>query len=327
MDRDLTIPKTLSFVVPIYNEEECIPELIRRFDPIVKAFAKDWNVSAKVIFVDDGSKDSSFAQLKDLSAGYAWMLLLKLSRNFGHQIAVTAGLDAADSDYVCIIDADLQDPPELVFDMLKIMETGVNIVYGKRRSRQGETRLKRTTASVFYRTLRFLTEVDIPPDTGDFRLIDSKVLRALKQMPEHNRFLRGMVPWVGFKSVAFEYHRDSRFAGTTKYPLRKMLRLGLDAVLSFSAKPMRIASYLGVLMVLASFAGLFAMLYLWTFTSVVIPGLMVGLSATVLMNGVTLVIVGIMGEYISRIYVEVQRRPLYLVDSVYEIRPEKELQK
>lgn len=305
-----------SFVVPIFNEQECIEELVKRLDGTLKQVAEVHNMITQVIFVDDGSSDNSVEMLHAAAKVHPWVVIVKLSRNFGHQIAVTAGLNICDSDYICIIDGDLQDPPELVVDMITRAKEGFNVVYGKRIQREGETGFKKLTAFAFYRVLRSMTKVDIPADTGDFRLIDKKVLEALKALPEHNRFLRGMIPWLGYRSTAFMYNRDVRHGGETKYTFRKMIRLAANAIFSFSARPLELTVLLGLSMTGLSFAGLIIMLMLWLFTERVVPGLMIMLSTTILMNGLVLTVVGVIGAYIGRIYTEVQGRPLYLVDYI-----------
>ena len=316
MTRQNQQQERFSFVVPIYNEQDCIEELVTRLDGALKKMTDTHGMACQAMFVDDGSSDKSIEMLHTAAQSYPWIVIVKLSRNFGHQIAVTAGLNICDSDYVCIIDGDLQDPPELAVDMVTRAKEGYNVIYGQRIRRDGETGFKKLTAYAFYRVLRSMTKVDIPADTGDFRLIDKKVLEALKDLPEHNRFLRGMIPWLGYRSTAFMYKRDVRHGGETKYTVRKMVRLAANAIFSFSARPLELTVFLGLLMTGLSVAGLLVMLLLWLFTERVVPGLMVMLSTTVLMNGLVLTVMGVIGAYVGRIYTEVQGRPLYLVDYI-----------
>jgi dolichol-phosphate mannosyltransferase len=270
-------------------------------------------VDVEFIFVDDGSVDSSLDILKVYSEKDKSIKILSFSRNFGHQIAITAGIDIALGDYVAVIDADLQDPPELIIDMYRMALKGYDIVYGKRRSRAGESAFKKLTALWFYRLLNYMCEVDIPVDTGDFRLMSKRVVEAFKKLRERHRFVRGMVPWLGYKSIALEYDRAERFAGETKYPLRKMVSFATNAILSFSSKPLTIAANLGFLAILAGLLGGLYMLYLKLFTSIAVPGITAVLLAIVFFSGVQLLLIGILGEYIARIFEEIKERPLYLV--------------
>jgi len=245
--------------------------------------------------------------------------IISLSRNFGHQIAITAGIDLASGDYVAVIDGDLQDPPELIADMYRKALTGFDVVYGKRLKRAGETIFKKVTAAAFYRFLNYMCEIDIPTDTGDFRLMSRKVVDAFKQMRERHRFVRGMVPWLGFKSAPLEYDRAERFAGETKYPLSKMLAFATNAILSFSSKPLTMAIRLGFLTIFVGLIGATYMLYLKLFTSIPVPGLTAVLLSIVLFSGVQILLIGIVGEYISRIFEESKGRPLYLVAETINI--------
>jgi len=245
--------------------------------------------------------------------------VISLSRNFGHQIAITAGIDMASGDFVAVIDGDLQDPPELIADMYRKALTGFDVVYGKRRTRAGETIFKKATAAGFYRLLNYMCEIEIPTDTGDFRLMSRKVVDAFKQMRERHRFVRGMVPWLGFKSVPLEYDRAERFAGETKYPLKKMLAFATNAILSFSSKPLTMAIRLGFLTILAGLVGAAYMLYLKLFTSIPVPGLTAILLSIVLFSGVQILLIGVVGEYIARIFEEIKGRPLYLVAETINI--------
>jgi dolichol-phosphate mannosyltransferase len=271
-------------------------------------------VDTELIFVDDGSSDDSLAILKDLAVSWGGAIkLIALSRNFGHQIAITAGIDKANGDYVAVIDADLQDPPELIGEMFQLAQKGYDVVYGKRKSRAGESWFKKVTASAFYRVLSYMCEIEIPLDTGDFRLMSRRAVDAFKLLREKNRFVRGMVPWLGFKSVPFEYHREERYAGKTKYPLRKMLAFAVNAILSFSKKPLTLAVRLGFMTVLLGIILGVYVLYLKLFTSIPVPGVTVIILSIVIFGGAQIFLIGVVGEYIARIFEEVKRRPLYLV--------------
>jgi len=301
----------LTIVVPVFNEEESIAEAVRRLTDLKNVLAARLDV--ELIFVDDGSTDRSLGILASIAAAESWVKIIVLSRNFGHQIAITAGIDAALGDYVAVIDADLQDPPELIERMYDVALTGYDVVYGQRRSRAGESWFKRTSAAAFYRILSYMCEMEIPVDTGDFRLMSRRVVDAFKQLRERHRFVRGMVPWVGFKSLSIEYHRDKRQAGVTKYPLSKMLAFATNAILSFSKKPLTLAIRLGFLtiifgLVLGSYA-----LYLKLFTAVQVPGVTAVLVTIIVFGGIQILLIGIIGEYIARIFEEVKNRPLYLV--------------
>jgi glycosyltransferase involved in cell wall biosynthesis len=234
-----------SVIVPMYNEEEVIPETYRRLTKVMEGFGESY----EIIFINDGSRDNTKAMLSELCKTDKRVKMIDFARNFGHQIAITAGMDYAAGECMVIIDGDLQDPPELIPEMIKIWRSGYDVVYGKRKARQGETFFKKFTAKAFYRILGKLTDIDIPVDTGDFRLIDRRVCEALKQLPERNRYVRGLMSWVGFKQTAIEFERSERFAGETKYPLKKMLKLAMDGIMSFSYKPLKIASYLGTLFI------------------------------------------------------------------------------
>lgn len=307
----------LSIVVPVFNEEESITETVRRLLVLRDKLAQE--IDVELVFVNDGSKDRSLPLLRDIAGDTASVKVISFSRNFGHQIAITAGIDLAAGDYVAVIDADLQDPPELIADMYRLALTGFDVVYGKRRSRAGETVFKKATAAVFYRLLNYMCEIDIPSDTGDFRLMSRKVVDAFKQLRERHRFVRGMVPWLGYRVAPLEYDRAERFAGETKYPLRKMLAFATNAILSFSSKPLTMAIRLGFLTILAGIAGGSYMLYLKLFTNIPIPGLTAVLLAIVIFSGVQILLIGVVGEYIARIFEEIKGRPLYLVDETINI--------
>lgn len=307
----------LSIVVPVFNEEESITETVKRLQKLQDDLAQEINV--ELIFVDDGCKDKTLAHLRSFAIHNPNVKIISLSRNFGHQIAITAGIDLASGDYVAVIDGDLQDPPELIADMYRKALTGFDVVYGKRRTRAGETIFKKATAAGFYRLLNYMCEIDIPTDTGDFRLMSRKVVDAFKQMRERHRFVRGMVPWLGFKSVPLEYDRAERFAGETKYPLKKMLAFATNAILSFSSKPLTMAIRLGFLTICAGILGGIYMLYLKLFTNIPIPGLTAVLLSIVVFSGVQILLIGVVGEYIARIFEEIKGRPLYLVAETINI--------
>jgi dolichol-phosphate mannosyltransferase len=301
---------TLSIVVPCFNEEAVVGETYRRLCDLRRAIEGFW---IEFVFVDDGSHDNTFEVLRVLATGDPAMKVIGLARNFGHQVAVTAGIDAAVGDALVIIDADLQDPPELIPDMIAKWREGYDVVYGKRLDRPGESWFKLWTASVFYRVLNRLSSVPIPLDAGDFRLISGRVAGALRAMPERDRFLRGMVSWVGFRQFALPYSRARRFAGQSKYPLGKMFRFSTDGILSFSSVPLQLSVGLGLLSAALALAGIFYALFLRIFTSIWVEGWTALMIAVLFIGGVQLISVGILGAYVGRIYNEIKRRPLYVV--------------
>lgn len=307
----------LSVVIPLFNEEESIIETVNRLQKMREDISKE--VDVELIFVDDGCRDKTLNYLRDFAANDSNIKVISLSRNFGHQIAITAGIDLSSGDYVAIIDGDLQDPPELIITMYHTALSGFDVVYGKRRTRAGETIFKKITAAGFYRFLNYLCEIDIPTDTGDFRLMSRKAVDAFKQMRERHRFVRGMVPWLGYKSIPLEYDREERFAGETKYPLRHMLAFATNAVLSFSSKPLTMAVRLGAFTIFTGILGGLYMLYLKLFTSIPIPGLTAILLSIVLFGGMQILLIGLVGEYIARIFEEIKGRPLYLVTETINI--------
>ena len=302
---------SLDIIVPIFNEIECIDVLLERLLALKEAESDKF--CAFFIFVDDGSTDGSTEALLEIGEKHPFVKVVILSRNFGHQLAVSAGLDYADSEYVAIIDADLQDPPELLSNMFDELIKGVDVVYGQRKIREGETVFKKITASWFYRALSFMCEVDIPRDTGDFRIMTKRVASELKGMRERHRFIRGMVPWVGFKSFAYKYDRQERLAGETKYPLSKMISFAFDAIFSFSKKPLIYATRLGLSAMALSFVGVLYMVYLKLFTNAVVAGVTVLITTIVFIGGVQILVLGIIGEYVARIFEESKARPLYVV--------------
>jgi len=302
----------LSLIIPIFNEEEVLPELHRRLSEVMSEIGQSVR-SWEVVFVDDGSKDDSLRLLKGMAAAEPRFKVLSFSRNFGHQLAITAGIDYAEGDAVVIIDADLQDPPEVIQQMIAKWREGFDVVYGVRRTRAGETWFKKLTAALFYRVLRvMLGGLPIPVDAGDFRLIGRPVVLTLRTLKEKHRFVRGMVTWVGFKQHALLYDREARFAGETKYPFTKMLRFAMDAITSFSIVPLRFATWLGVMAgVVAGIAALFV-IYAKLFLNDTVQGWTTIMIAVALGSSAQLIMIGVLGEYIGRIYEEIKRRPLYV---------------
>nr|WP_314902315.1 glycosyltransferase family 2 protein [uncultured Deefgea sp.] len=300
----------LSVVIPCYNEEEVISETLKRLRDF-RATVLD--MDCEFIFVDDGSKDRTRELLIAAQAADPEIRIVGFARNFGHQTAVTAGIDAASGDAVVLIDADLQDPPEVVSEMIALWRSGYHVVYGTRVDRPGESALKLVTARAFYRVLNQLSDVPIPLDTGDFRLMDRKVVDVLKAMPERDRFVRGMVSWVGFKQVALPYRRAERFAGESKYPLRKMIRFATDGILSFSTKPLQLSITIGLLSSFIALIGIINTLFVRLTTPDWVAGWAEIMVAILFLGGVQLMCIGILGEYIGRIYNEIKRRPLYVV--------------
>ena len=298
---------TLSIVIPLFNEAGNVDELLRRVGTVVRELP-DPPLDYEVICVDDGSRDTLLAA----SRIDPHLRVLSLSRNFGHQIAATAGLDASRGDAVVLMDGDLQDPPELIAEFLEKYRAGYDVVYATRRRRSGESRFKIWTAAAFYRIVRHLTNVSIPVDTGDFRLMSRRVIDALRQTRERHRFLRGLVSWVGFNQIGIPYDRDVRFAGKTKYPFSKMLKFAIDGITAFSEIPLRFASYLGF--ITSSFAFLYAVVVL---TLKILgynePGYTSTILTVLFLGGVQLIGIGILGEYVGRIYDEIKARPLYFI--------------
>lgn len=301
---------TVSIVVPCYNEEEVIPETYRRLAALADSRPSE---KFELLFVDDGSRDRTLAYLREIATQDARVHVIAFSRNFGHQLAVTAGIDHATGDALVLIDADLQDPPEVVADMIDRWREGFDVVYGVRTERRGESRFKLATAHIFYRLLNQLSDTPIPLDTGDFRLIDREVADILRRMPERDRFIRGLVSWVGFKQLALPYSRSARFAGSTKYPLRKMLRFASDGMVSFSVKPLKLAITIGVLSAALACFGIIFVLSVRLLTDNWVPGWTATIIAILFLGGIQLLCTGILGEYIGRIYMQSKGRPLYVV--------------
>jgi polyisoprenyl-phosphate glycosyltransferase len=303
----------LSIVVPCFNEEECLGALHER---LVAAARKAVGQDYEIVLVNDGSRDSSWSMMQRLAAADPHLVAINLSRNHGHQLALTAGLDLCRGDVILVIDADLQDPPELLSDMLQTMRKDqADVVYGVRRSRAGETPFKRATAHGFYRLLSRATEVDIPLDAGDFRLITRRALDALLAMPEQARFIRGMVAWIGFRQVAFPYDRQERLAGDTKYPLSKMISFALDALTGFSSAPLKLASHAGLWLSVGSVLLILYIAYAWA-AGQNIQGWTSLMLVVVVLGAVQMFVLALQGEYIGRLYNEAKRRPLYIVQEV-----------
>ena len=309
--------KKISLVIPMYYEEQVAKECYNRVTKVLKALK---NYEYEVIFVNDGSKDKTLEILEEIANNDKNIKIISFSRNFGHQAAVTAGLKYVTGDAIVIMDADLQDPPELIPDMLTKWEEGYEVIYGKRKTREGESAFKLFTAKAFYDTLNKLSDVEIPKDTGDFRLVDKKVVDVINSLPEHNKFLRGLFSWVGFKQFAYEYERKERFAGKTKYPLKKMLKLAQDGILSFSTKPLKIVGGLGILSVILSIGILIYSVLSFAFSwNNLTPGWTSLMCTMTFLGGVILISLWMIGEYIARIYDETKQRPQYIVDKTINI--------
>ena len=305
--------KTVSVVIPMYYEEEVAKECYEKVSNVLKNLEEKYDY--EIIFVNDGSKDKTLEILENIAKDDKKAKIISFSRNFGHQAAVTAGLKEVSGDAIVIIDADLQDPPELIPQMLELWEQGNEVIYGKRKTRKGESAFKLLTAKMFYKTLNALSDVEIPKDTGDFRLVDRKVVDVINSLPEHNKFLRGLFSWVGFKQEAYEYERQERYAGKTKYPLKKMLKLASDGIISFSTKPLKLVGALGIVSIVISIVLLIYALISYIFklnqlsagwTSIIV--------AVTFFAGVQLLSLWIISEYIGRIYDESKGRPQYIVD-------------
>ena len=303
----------LSVVVPCYNEAACLDILHARVSAAARAAVGD---DYEIVFINDGSRDDSWPAMQRIAATDPHLVAINLSRNHGHQLALTAGLDLCAGDQILIIDADLQDPPELLADMRRAMvESQADVVYAVRRKREGETFFKKLTAAGFYRVLDRVTDTPIPLDTGDFRLMTRRALDAFLSLPEQARFIRGMVAWVGFRQVPFPYDRDERLAGESKYPLGKMIRFALDAVTGFSTAPLRLASHMGLVLTALSLL-LFAYIAIGWLSGSAVQGWTSTMLVVVFLGAVQMFVLGMIGEYLGRLYVESKRRPLYLVADV-----------
>lgn len=302
----------VSFLLPCYNEASVWPETYRR----VKAVGESMGRAYEIVVVNDGSTDATLALLLECAQRDPSMVVVDLSRNHGHQLALSAGLQYCGGERVLIMDADLQDPPELLPEMLKVMEEGADVVYAQRRSRPGDESWKRAACAVFYRLLNRLSDVPVPLDTGDFRLISRRVLELMLQMPEHHRFIRGMISWVGFKQVPFLYDRDKRFAGETKYPLGRLVRLALDGLVASSTRPLALASYAGMFFAALSGVLILYALYSWAFVGKTPQGWASLIIVVTVMGSVQLFVLGIVGQYLGRIHEQVRGRPLFIVRQV-----------
>jgi len=309
-----------SIVAPCYNEEGNLDELYRRIKEVMEQTGEPW----ELVLINDGSADRTSVLMRELHAIDPRVHYIDFARNFGHQVAVTAGMDYAQGDAIILIDADLQDPPDLILEMIKKWQEGYKVVYAVRTERKGETWFKLFTAKLFYRLIYSITDVDIPRDTGDFRLMDRKVVDTMKQMRERHRFIRGMTSWVGFPQTGVYYVREERFAGETNYPLRKMLKFASDAITSFSYVPLQLATYLGFIVAALSGLGMLGVIMARLFGNQAFFGQATTLVMVLFLGGIQLISLGIIGEYLGRIYDEVKERPLYVVNEVagFEKTPE-----
>lgn len=299
-----------SVVVPLYNEEEVLEKTYSRIEEVMESMKTGY----EVIMVNDGSKDKTAYIAKEICKKNTSFKLITFSRNFGHQTAITAGMDHSSGDAVIVIDADLQDPPEIIRQMAEKWKEGYDVVYGRRILRKGESFFKRASSSLFYRLLNKLSDTDIPSDVGDFRLIDKKVKKALQTVPEHNRYVRGLISWLGFKQTSVDFIREPRAAGKTKYPLRKMMKLGIDGITSFSYKPLKFGAGIGIFLSVFSLVFAVAVILLRVFDIVSMePGWASLMVVVLFFFGIVLIILGIIGEYIARIFEEVKARPLYVI--------------
>lgn len=310
--------KKVSLVIPMYYEEEVANECYKKVKEVLCGLK---NYEYEIVFVNDGSKDRTLEILEGIAENDENVKVISFARNFGHQCAVTAGLKEVTGDAIVIIDADLQDPPELIPDMLKLWEEGNEVIYAKRKKRDGESAFKLFTAKMFYKTLNGLSDVEIPKDTGDFRLVDKKVVDVINSLPEHNKFLRGLFSWVGFKQIPFEYERKERFAGKTKYQLKKMLKLAYDGIIGFSSKPLKIIGGIGIISIVMSFLillyFLLALAFGWWRLSLECNVLIIIMT---FFAGIQLLALWIVSEYISRIYDESKGRPQYIIDKKINIK-------
>ena len=306
--KEEAMDKMLSLIVPVYNEEEVLQVSFEKMDAEMKKIGYPY----EIIYVNDGSRDSSMSILRRIAKDNPQVKVRSFSRNFGHQLAVTCGMDAAKGDALIIIDVDLQDPPEVIEDMVKAWENGADIAYGKRLKRKGETIFKKFTAFCYYRLLKAMSANAIPLDTGDFRLIDRKVADVFLKMREHNRFLRGMSGWMGFEAVPVEYVRNERYAGKTKYTLKKMLKLAMDGIIGFSDRPLTLCTGFGAATLAIAGLGLIALIVL-TCCAVPFPAWLWAIDGVVVLQAMTFLFLGVQGSYMNRMYDELQARPLYIV--------------
>ena len=310
----------ISVVIPCYNEEEVLPETFRRLEAVANQIRQRYSggqPNFEFIFINDGSHDKTADLLINYSQKNPEVRVINFARNFGHQIAVSAGIDAANGDATVLIDADLQDPPEVVIQMVELWQEGYDVVYATRLERPGETKFKKATAHAFYKVLNCLSDTPIPLDTGDFRLMSRKVVDSIRAMPECDRFVRGMVSWVGFKQISIKYHRAERFAGQSKYPLKKMLSFAATGILSFSSQPLRIATWVGLGASALAVLGAVYALIVKIMSNQWVPGWTSIVLSVLFMGGVQLFCIGMLGEYMGRIYTQSKGRPLYIVEGYY----------
>ena len=303
----------ITVVVPVYNEVEGINAFHERMGQVMAAAPQ---FAWEIIYVDDGSIDASYTKLKNIAEKDTRVLLIRFSRNFGHQVAITAGIDQAQGDAVVVIDADLQDPPEVILEFAQKWQEGYDVVYGVREKRAGESRLKLLTATVFYRVLKRLTNFEIPVDVGDFRLMSRQAVDHFKQLRENDRFVRGLVSWIGFRQIGIEYLRDKRHSGETKYPYNKMIKFALDGITSFSTVPLKLASWLGYISSMLAFIYLCSV-FVQKAIGITVPGFATIIVAIMFLGGVQLICLGILGEYIGRIFNEMKHRPIYIIAETY----------
>lgn len=310
--------KKISVVIPMYFEEEVVNECYNRTKSVLEGLEK---YEYEIIFVNDGSQDKTMEMLEEIAKDNKNVKVISFSRNFGHQAAVTCGLKFTTGDAVAIMDADMQDPPEVILDMIKLWEDGNEVIYAKRKTRKGETRFKLFTAKMFYKVLNGLSDVEIPKDTGDFRLADKKVIDVINSLPEHNKFLRGLFSWVGFKQIPFEYERKERFAGKTKYPLKKMLKLASDGITSFSTKPLKVLGALGIISIIVSIILLIYAIISYVFKlNSLTPGWTSLMVTITFLGGMQLLSIWLISEYIGKIYDESKGRPEYIIDKTINIK-------
>lgn len=305
----------ISIIVPVFNEEEIIQNTINQINEL----ASGWEHNYEVIYVNDGSTDKTWSILEKAAIGDSKIKVISFSRNFGHQMAYTAGIDHSKGDAAIVIDGDLQDPPEVMTEFIRKWEEGFQVVYGKRKERKGETFFKLITADLFYLLLDKVSDTKIPRDVGDFRLMDRVVIDRIKNMRERHRFIRGMVSWVGYKQAAVEYNRDERIAGETKYPFRKMLGFALDGIFSFSIIPLKISIWLGLIVSTLAFAGIVYAFILRLFTENWVTGWTAIIISVLFIGGVQLISIGILGQYLGRTFEEIKGRPLYIVDKTINV--------
>lgn len=311
----------ISLVIPMYDEEEVARQCYER---VKKCLVSITDYEHEIIFINDGSKDDTFTILSEIAKNDPTVKVISFSRNFGHQASVVAGLQHISGEAIVILDADLQDPPELIPEMLSLWEQGYQVIYGKRKARKGESRFKLFTAKMFYETLTRLSDVDIPKDTGDFRLVDRKVVDAISEMPEHNKFLRGLFSWVGYKQIPFEYERQERLAGKTKYPLKKMIKLASDGIISFSRKPLKLVGLLGIVSVGISFLILvYALISYFFKLNELSSGWTSLMVAITFFAGAQLISLWVISEYIGRIYDEAKQRPEYIIEKTINLDQDK----